>query len=154
VAVVREAREETGFGVEPGEFVGVWTDTYGLGPDSQTTLNLFWEARVIGGELGAADDVAELGWFPPASLPSRDEIAFDAVALALEVWRSGIGPERPKGRHCRPFRQGGGLEKPLDGEAEGALDRALRLCADDGRRRLAVLEQDHGRNRLHAIPLL
>ena len=86
-AVVREAREETGLEVQPGEFVGVWTDTYGVGPDSLTTLNLFWEAHVIGGELGAADDVSELEWFTPASLPSRDEIAFDGVALAVEAWR-------------------------------------------------------------------
>src|SRR5262245_51254044 len=49
--------------------------------------------------------------------------------------------------------RGRGREKPLDGEAEGALDRALRLCADDGRSRLAVLEQDHRRDRGNAVPI-
>jgi ADP-ribose pyrophosphatase YjhB (NUDIX family) len=87
VALAREVREETGLEVEPGDFVGVWTDVYGDGPDAQSTLNLFWEARVVGGEPRPADDVAELAWFARDALPVRDEIAFEGVARAIEAWR-------------------------------------------------------------------
>jgi len=86
-ALRRETLEETGLEVEQGEFLGVWTDVYGDGPDVQTTLNLFWEAHVLGGELRAADDVAELGWFEREELPARDEIAFECVARAIDTWR-------------------------------------------------------------------
>jgi len=86
-ALGREVREETGLDVEPGRFVGVWTDVYGDGPDAQSTLNLFWEARVVGGELRAADDVAELAWFARHELPPRDEIAFEGVARAIAAWQ-------------------------------------------------------------------
>jgi 8-oxo-dGTP diphosphatase len=88
VALEREVLEETGLEVEPGAFVGVWTDVYGDGPDAQSTLNLFWEATVVGGDLRAADDVAELGWFARDELPARDEIAFEGVARAIETWRN------------------------------------------------------------------
>jgi hypothetical protein len=46
-------------------------------------LNLVWEARVIGGESQAADDVAELRWFARDELPPLDEIA---MAEPLAVW--------------------------------------------------------------------
>jgi len=66
--------------------VGVWMDTYGTGPGAESTLNLYWEARVTGGELRAADDVSELGWFAPDDLPPAEELAFATVADALGVW--------------------------------------------------------------------
>jgi 8-oxo-dGTP diphosphatase len=82
--VRRELREETGLDVEPGELIGIFTDVYGDG--GVTTLNLFYEARVLGGQERPADDVSELGWFPLDRVPVG-EIAFrngrDAVAALL-----------------------------------------------------------------------
>ena len=87
-ALRRELREETGLEVEPGRFVGIWMDDYGPSADAQSTLNLYWEASVVSGDPRPADDVAELGWFDPDRLPPREEIAFTALADAVEGWRS------------------------------------------------------------------
>ena len=87
-ALVREVREETGLDVEPGSCVGIWMDTYGEGPAAVSTMNLYWEASVTGGELRAADDVAELQWFHVDALPATSEIAFTTVAEALHTWRA------------------------------------------------------------------
>lgn len=82
-------------------------DTYGDAPDAQSTLNLFWEVRVLSGAMKAADDVAELRWFELDALPPRGELAFTTLADALAAWCD-KRPERPKGRQRRPFRQGEG----------------------------------------------
>ncbi len=87
--LVRELREETGLQVEPLAFAGVWVDWYGDGDDAAATLGLYWHARVTGGALAAADDVAELAWFRVDELPAGDELAFPSVAEALSAWRSG-----------------------------------------------------------------
>ena len=79
-ALRRELREETGLEVEPGLFAGAWIDTYGDEPGSASTLNLYWEAHIRSGELRAADDVAELAWFPLDALPP---LAFTIVADAI-----------------------------------------------------------------------
>ena len=86
-ALRRELSEETGLEVEPLDFLGVWMDRYGGDSTAQTTLNLFWTARVVGGEPRAADDVSDLRWFPPEELPPASELAFDCVAKALGAWR-------------------------------------------------------------------
>jgi ADP-ribose pyrophosphatase YjhB (NUDIX family) len=83
-ALRRELREETSLEVAPGRFVGVWMDDYGSGPDAQSTLNLYWEATVVSGEPDPADDVAELAWFEPDALPPREEMAFTALADAID----------------------------------------------------------------------
>ena len=83
----RELREETNLEVEPLEFLGVWNDVYGGDSTAKSTVNLFWTARVVGGEPRAADDVSELGWFAREELPRDDEFAFDCVARALAAWR-------------------------------------------------------------------
>jgi ADP-ribose pyrophosphatase YjhB (NUDIX family) len=83
----RELREETGLEVEPTAPVGIWMDEYGGDSTARSTLNLFWTARVVGGEPRAADDVAELGWFGPDELPRAEELAFACVAQALAAWR-------------------------------------------------------------------
>ena len=84
----RELREETGLEVEPLELLGIWMDRYGGDSTAQSTLNLFWTARVIGGEARPADDVGELAWFEPSALPAPDELAFPCVGLALDAWRN------------------------------------------------------------------
>jgi ADP-ribose pyrophosphatase YjhB (NUDIX family) len=91
-ALRRELQEETGLDVEPGEFVGVWLDRYGNAPDAPTTLNLFWAARVAGGEPSAGDDAAELRWFAPENLPPDDEIGFRNVRDVLRAWRGRSEP--------------------------------------------------------------
>jgi NAD+ diphosphatase len=84
----RELREETGLEVEPQEFLGVWMDRYGGESTAEATLNLYWTARVEGGEARAADDVDDLRWFEPEELPAPDELAFQNVPLVLAAWRA------------------------------------------------------------------
>lgn len=77
----REVREETGLDVEPLDLYGHWLQPHG----ERTVLCLIWRARVIAGEEAAADDVVELGWFPPTALPA--DIGPSAFAEALSAWR-------------------------------------------------------------------
>jgi ADP-ribose pyrophosphatase YjhB (NUDIX family) len=86
-ALRRELREETGLEIEPLELLGIWMDEYGGDSTAQSTLNLFWIARIAGGKPRAADDVAELRWFGRDELPRPDELAFACVGLALAAWR-------------------------------------------------------------------
>jgi ADP-ribose pyrophosphatase YjhB (NUDIX family) len=86
--VRRELREETGLEVEPVGFPGIWMDRYSEDLSGPSTLNLYWRARVTGGEAHAADDVSELRWFAPHELPSAEELAFRNVALVLEPFRN------------------------------------------------------------------
>jgi ADP-ribose pyrophosphatase YjhB (NUDIX family) len=87
VALRRELREETGLEVEPERFLGTWIDDYGAGEGAVSTLNLAWTARVLGGTMAAADDVAELRWFAEDELPAEDECAFHCVHAMLSAWR-------------------------------------------------------------------
>jgi ADP-ribose pyrophosphatase YjhB (NUDIX family) len=84
-AVKRELREETGLDIETGDFLGVWMDRYGYDSPAVSTLNLYWSARIVGGEERAADDVAELHWFAPDELP-WDELAFEVNRKVLAAW--------------------------------------------------------------------
>ncbi len=85
-ALRRELREETGLDIEPVDFVCATIDRYGDGPGAQATLNLVWSARVIGGQPAPADDVAELGWFAPDSVPGEGELAFNHVQDVVAEW--------------------------------------------------------------------
>lgn len=90
-ALRRELLEETGLEVDPLDFVGAWIDRYGDGPDAPTTLNLYWTARVTGGEPVAGDDAAELRWFPRDALPPDGEIGFPNVREVLRSWSREAG---------------------------------------------------------------
>jgi ADP-ribose pyrophosphatase YjhB (NUDIX family) len=90
----RELLEETGLEIEVGDFVGVFTDTYGDGPDANAVLNLVWEARIASGEPAPADDVSELRWFPKDALPSDVELAFRWLAAGLRGWSAREREER------------------------------------------------------------
>jgi ADP-ribose pyrophosphatase YjhB (NUDIX family) len=83
----RELKEETGLEIEPEHFLGIWMDRYGGDSTAEATLNLYWTARVVGGEAAPADDVSELRWFDRDELPAADELAFDNVPLVLAAWR-------------------------------------------------------------------
>lgn len=84
-ALRRELREEAALEVEPEAFLGVWMDRYGGDAPSVSTLNLYWTARMTGGKLEAADDVAELRWFAPGEIP-WDELAFQVNEKVLRAW--------------------------------------------------------------------
>ncbi len=92
-ALRRELLEETGLEIEPTRFLGVWMDWYGDGPAANSTLNMVWTARVTGGVLRAADDVAELAWFAPDELPPPAELAFTLLPEVFAAWRSATGAD-------------------------------------------------------------
>jgi len=94
-ALLRELREETSLELEPLELVAIEMDVYGDGLEAPSTLNLYWEARVLSGDPRPADDVSELRWFAPDELPDGDELAFHANARVLARFRgSPAAPER------------------------------------------------------------
>jgi mutator protein MutT len=78
-AAVREAREETGLTIEPGELLGVFER---LVPDEQGRMRYHYVlidflCRLVAGELMAADDAEEARWF------RREELG--ALELARET---------------------------------------------------------------------
>jgi 8-oxo-dGTP diphosphatase len=86
-AAVREAQEETGLLVEPGELLGVFDRIL---RDSEKRIQYHYVlidflCRRTGGELLAASDAAEVRWFTRAELPSLN-LAEDT----LEVIQKGF----------------------------------------------------------------
>ena len=80
---VREVGEETGLKIELVRFFQV----YAGNDDPRTNAVLIlYLARVVGGELRAADDALEVEWFSPASPPA--EIAFLSHRQALADYRN------------------------------------------------------------------
>src|SRR6201984_3327877 len=78
-AVVREALEETGLAVEPGELLGVFERVL---PDEQGRMKYHYVlidflCRAVAGELVAGDDADEVRWF------RRDQLA--PLQLARET---------------------------------------------------------------------
>lgn len=74
-AAVREAREETGLVVEPGELLGVYDRVLrdALSKDEKRVqyhyVLIDFLCRVVGGELRAGTDAAEVRWFTREELP-------------------------------------------------------------------------------------
>jgi 8-oxo-dGTP diphosphatase len=71
-AAVREAREETGLIVAPGELLGVYDRVL---YDAQKRVQYHYVlidflCRPVGGELCAASDAAEVRWFSREELPA------------------------------------------------------------------------------------
>src|SRR5688572_4711641 len=83
----REVREETGLEIEVLEALGFFLDQY-LEP-GESTLNLYFLARVTAGEPEAGSDVAEIRWFHRDALPPWDAIAFPNNRAALSAWLEG-----------------------------------------------------------------
>jgi ADP-ribose pyrophosphatase YjhB (NUDIX family) len=70
-AAVREAREETGLIVEPGELLGVY-DRVLRDPEKRVQYHyvlIDFLCRRVAGELTAASDAAEVRWFRREELP-------------------------------------------------------------------------------------
>ena len=82
----REVREETGLEVEILGLVGIFMGSYPYGPEEDSTLNLYYEARPTGGMLRAGSDASALAWFRPDELP--EQIAFRCCRDALEAWKA------------------------------------------------------------------
>src|ERR1700741_3173414 len=71
-AAIREAREETGLVVEPGELLGVY-DRILRDPDKRVQYHyvlIDFLCRATGGQLQAATDAAEVRWFTRQDLPA------------------------------------------------------------------------------------
>ena len=71
-AAVREAREETGLIVEPGDLLGVYDRVL---RDAEQRVQYHYVlidflCRRLGGELLASSDAAEVGWFTREQLPA------------------------------------------------------------------------------------
>jgi len=86
-AAIREAKEETGLIVDPGELLGVF-DRVLRDPENRVQYHyvlIDFLCRRVGGELLAASDAADVRWFNHAEL--------SALSLAqdtLEVIRKGF----------------------------------------------------------------
>lgn len=86
-AAIREAQEETGLIVEPGELLGVF-DRVLRDADNRVQYHyvlIDFLCRRIGGELLAASDAAEIRWFTPTELP-----ALNLAQDTLEVIQKGF----------------------------------------------------------------
>ena len=86
-AAVREAREETGLVVEPGELLGVYDRIL---RDAERRVQYHYVlidflCRAVGGELLAASDAADVRWFRREELPTL-RLAEDT----LEVIEKGL----------------------------------------------------------------
>ena len=87
-AAVREAREETGLIVEPGELLGVYDRIL---RDSEQRVQYHYVlidflCHAVGGELLAASDATEARWFTREELPALNlaEDTLDVVKKGFE----------------------------------------------------------------------
>ena len=82
---VREAREETGLAVEPGEMLGVYErvirDEEGRVRYHYVLIDFL--CRPVEGDLKAGSDAADVRWFTRDELPALD-LAFDANDVVLK----------------------------------------------------------------------
>ena len=90
-AAIREAREETGLIVEPGELLGVF-DRILRDPDHRVQYHyvlIDFLCRQVGGELQAASDAAEARWFTREELPTLNlaQDTLEVVTKGLEKLR-------------------------------------------------------------------
>ncbi|MFY9791467.1 MAG: NUDIX hydrolase [Candidatus Sulfotelmatobacter sp.] len=91
-AAIREAREETGLTVEPGELLGVF-DRILLNPEQRVQYHyvlIDFLCRRVAGDLAAASDAAEVRWFMPEELPSLN-LAHDTLEVIQKGFTSVAG---------------------------------------------------------------
>lgn len=90
-AAIREAREETGLTVEPGELLGVY-DRILRNADKRVQYHyvlIDFLCRRVAGDLAAASDAAEVRWF------SREELApLNLAEDTLDVIHKGFAKLR------------------------------------------------------------
>ena len=82
-AAARECREETGLEVE---ITGLLDVVAGREHERGADIIIVYRARIVGGELTAADDADRVAFFTPdgADLPP---LAFHATQVVLDKWR-------------------------------------------------------------------
>jgi ADP-ribose pyrophosphatase YjhB (NUDIX family) len=90
-AAIREAREETGLIVEPGELLGVY-DRVLRDPEQRVQYHyvlIDFLCRRTGGELQAADDAADVRWFTQDELLPLNlaEDTFDVIRKGFVALR-------------------------------------------------------------------
>ncbi|MBI2864010.1 MAG: NUDIX domain-containing protein [Chloroflexi bacterium] len=78
---VREALEETGLEVRLSKLYGLY---YGSDDPRNPSHLAVFHAEVVGGQLRAGDDAAELGFFSPLEIPRN--IAFHGQRVAIAEW--------------------------------------------------------------------
>jgi ADP-ribose pyrophosphatase YjhB (NUDIX family) len=91
-AAIREAREETGLTVEPGELLGVF-DRILRDPQQRVQYHyvlIDFLCRRVAGHLAAASDAAEVRWFTPEELPSLN-LAHDTLEVIQKGFTSVAG---------------------------------------------------------------
>ena len=86
-AAVREAREETGLVVQPGELLGVFDRVL---RDAENRVQYHYVlidflCRCIGGELRAGSDAAEVRWFQPDELAGLN-LAEDTLGVIRKAF--------------------------------------------------------------------
>jgi 8-oxo-dGTP diphosphatase len=82
---LREAKEETGLEMKIIELLGIYSDQYG--EDGDYTLNIHYIGEVIGGEMHAQDDVADLEWVDIAEIPLTSGFKNTREGLRdLHIW--------------------------------------------------------------------
>ena len=84
-AAMREAREETGLAVEPGELLGVFDRVLrdATGRVQYHYVLVDFLCRRVGGDLAAADDAAEARWFTREELPALN-LAKDTLEVVYK----------------------------------------------------------------------
>lgn len=84
-AVAREAREETGLLIETGEMLGVYERVIrdDAGRVRYHYVLLDFLCRVVGGDLKAGSDAADVHWFTRDELPALN-LAYDTNEVALK----------------------------------------------------------------------
>src|SRR5579859_4142872 len=92
-AAIREAREETGLIVEPGDLLGVY-DRVLRNAEKRVQYHyvlIDFLCRKVGGELAADDDAAEVRWFTREELPPLNlaEDTLDVIRKAFDVLATG-----------------------------------------------------------------
>ncbi len=81
-AAIREANEETGLSVEPGEILGVFDRLIRAAGRVQYHYVLIdFLCRRVAGELKPGSDAAEVRWFAPDELPSLNLAADTAEVI-------------------------------------------------------------------------
>ena len=98
-AAIREAREETGFVVEPGELLGVY-DRVLRNAEQRVQYHyvlIDFLCRRVAGELAAASDATEVRWFTRDELPGLRlaEDTLDVIEKGFAKLRHGSDLANP-----------------------------------------------------------
>ena len=83
-AAIREFKEETGLDVALSGLFDVYHFHSAV---KGTGVLILYQGRITGGTLAAMDDLTDLAFFSPDSLPPDEELAFESNRNALRRWR-------------------------------------------------------------------